>query len=94
MLGLERDAWSMAKRPSQAINEYCPLSLQEVVTPENKTIHWTLSSIFNKVRLPSGSWSDAAQPSCDSPNTPRRFALGASNAGPVGENPTRSVPAL
>ena len=36
MLGLERDAWSMAKRPSQAINEYCPLSLQEVVTPENK----------------------------------------------------------
>ena len=32
--------------------------------------------------------------SCDSPNTPRRFALGASNVFLVGENPTCSVPAL
>ena len=27
----------------------------------------------------SGSWKDAVHPSCDSPNTSRRLALGASN---------------
>ena len=32
--------------------------------------------------------------SCDSPNTSRRFALGASNVCLVGENPTCSFPAL
>ena len=35
-----------------------------------------------------------AHPSCDSPNTSRRFALGASDVCLVGENPTCSVPAL
>ena len=45
-----------------------------------------LSSISKKwaqgaeVRLTSGSWKYAVHPSCDSPNTSRRFALGASNA--------------
>ena len=33
-------------------------------------------------------------PPCDSPNTSRRFALGASNVCLVRENPTCSVPAL
>ena len=32
------------------------------------------------VRLTSGSWKDAVHSSCDSPNTSRRFTLGASNA--------------
>ena len=35
-----------------------------------------------------------AHPSCDSPNTSRRFALGASDVCLVGENPTCSVPAF
>ena len=45
------------------------------------------------VRFTSGSWKNAIHPSCDSPNTPRRFALGASDVCLVGENPTCSVPA-
>ena len=32
-------------------------------------------------------YQDEAHPSCDSPNTSRRFALGASNAGLAGEKP-------
>ena len=36
----------------------------------------------------------SSHPSCDSPNTSRRFALGASNVCLVGENPTFSVPVL
>ena len=40
-----------------------------------------------QVRLKSGSSWDAAHPSCDSPNTSGRFALGASNVCMVGENP-------
>ena len=43
-----------------------------------------------EVRLARGSWLHAAHPSCDSPNTLRRFALGAL----VGENPAVSVPVL
>ena len=46
------------------------------------------------VRLTSGSWKDAVHPSCDSPNTSQRFALGASNVCLVAENPTCSVPVL
>ena len=43
---------------------------------------------------PSGSyWKDGVHPSCDSSNTSRRFALGASNVCLLGENPTCSVPA-
>ena len=38
--------------------------------------------------------SDAAHPSCDSPNTSRRVALGASNVCLVDEISTCSVPAL
>ena len=38
-------------------------------------------------------WKNAVYLSCDSPNTSRRFVLGASNACVVGENPTCSVPA-
>ena len=41
--------------------------------------------------LQSGSWKDAVNPSCDSPDTSRRFALGSGNVGLVGENPTCSV---
>ena len=37
---------------------------------------------------------DASHPSCDSPNTSRRFELGARDVCLVGENPTFSVPAL
>ena len=50
-----------------------------------------------ELRLTSGSLflvGDAAHPSCDSPNTSRRFALGASDVCLVGENPARPVPAL
>ena len=38
--------------------------------------------------LTNDSWKDAVHPSCDSPNTSRRFALGASNVCLVVENPT------
>ena len=41
---------------------------------------------------PGGSWKDAVHPSCDSPNTSRRFALGASNVCLVDKKPTCSVP--
>ena len=60
----------------------------EVTTPEKKS---TLGSCH---RLTSGSWYDAARFSCDSPNTSRRSALGASNVCLVGENQRGSVPAL
>ena len=60
----------------------------EVATPENVSSHSTLSSICQKVctrfrnsSLTSGPWQDAAYPSCDSPNTIRRSALGANNVG-------------
>ena len=43
--------------------------------------------------LTCGSWKDAAHSSHDSPNTSRRFALGARDVCVVGENPTYSVPA-
>ena len=57
-------------------------------------IHSTLLPICKKVRLTTSSWYDAAHPSCDSPKTSRRLALGASNACLVGENPTSSVPGI
>ena len=71
-----------------------PLRSLEVSKPENKSIRSTLSSIYTKVRLTSGSWFDAAHPLRDSPSTSWRFALGASNACLVGENLTCSVPVL
>ena len=71
-----------------------PLLSLYVATPENRSIHWTLSSICKNIRLTSGSHSDTAHPPCDSPNSSRPFALGASNVCLVGENPTCSVPAL
>ena len=67
---------------------------------KKQTNSLALSSVSKKVgtrcrslTLTSGSWKDAIQPSCDSPNTSRRFALGACNVGLVGENRTCSVPA-
>ena len=42
----------------------------------------------------SGSWSDAAHPSCDSPNISRRVALGRRDGFLIGEHPTCSVLAL
>ena len=52
------------------------------------------AAIHMQVRLTSGSQWDAENPSCDSPNASRRFALGPSNLCLVGEHPTCSVPAL
>ena len=46
-----------------------------------------------QVCFTGGSWKYAVRPSWDSPNTSRRFALGACNVWLVGENPTCSVPA-
>ena len=43
-------------------------------------------------RLPPPPPTASVHPSCDSSNTSRRFALGASNVCLVGENPTCSVP--
>ena len=89
-------------RPSQ--NEYAETRPRRLeLKPKNSLVspallppssQSTLSSICKKVRLTSGSQWDAAHPSCDSPNTSRRFALGASNVCLVGENLTCSVPAL
>ena len=76
-----------------------PVAVSGVATPENKVTHWRCHPSARKsekgaeVRLTSGSWKDSVHPSCDSPNTSRRFALGASNVCLVGENPTCSVPA-
>ena len=70
-----------------------------VATPENKVTYWRCHPYARKqaqgaeVRLTSGSWKDAMHPSCDSPNTSRRFALGASNVCVDGSKPTCSVPA-
>ena len=47
-----------------------------------------------EVRFTSGSWKDVVHPSYESPNTLRRFVLGARDVYLVGENPTGSVPAL
>ena len=47
-----------------------------------------------ETRLTSDSKQDAAHPPCDSSNTSRRSALGASKIFLVDENPTYSVPAL
>ena len=58
------------------------------------------TSLLSSTRPPPRSDStnssqyDAAHPLCDSPNTLRRFALGASNICLIGEGPTCSVPAL
>ena len=83
----------MAKHPRGSLNTITPSLSLEGATRESKSIHSTLSSICKKVRLPSGSWWDAAI-SCDSPNTSRRLALGCSDVCLVGENPTHSVPVL
>ena len=63
-----------------------------------QSISLALSSIGKRastkgaeVRLTSSSWKDAVHPSCDSPNTSRRFSLGASNVCLVGDNPTCSI---
>ena len=69
-----------------------PLLSLEVATPENKSIHWALSSICKKVHLEAVF--SRMHASCDSPNISRQLALGASNAYLIGENPTWSVPAL
>ena len=57
-----------------------------------------ITALFPKPPLPSCAKrflvGCSSRPSCDSPNTSRRFALGASDVCLVGENPTRSVPAL
>ena len=47
-----------------------------------------------EVRLTSGSCWDEPRPTCDSPNAPRHFALGARDVRPVGDTPTCSVPSL
>ena len=60
----------------------------EVATPEHKPINSTLSSIYKKVRLKTVSAQDAVHPSCDSPNTSRRFVLGSSGICLVDENLT------
>ena len=69
-------------------------------TRKQSKTHWRCHPYARKqaqgaeVRLTSGSWKNAVHPSFDSPNTSRRFALGASNVSLVGENPTCSVPAI
>ena len=72
-----------------------PLLSPGVATQKNKYFSFMLSSMCKKVRLNSGVlYQRAAHPSCDSPNTSRSFALGASDVCLDGENPTYSVPAL
>ena len=58
-----------------------PIAVSGVATPENKVTHWRCHSYARKVGR-----KDAVHPSCDSPNTSRGFALGASNEWLVGEN--------
>ena len=80
----------MVRRPRGSYTVYPLLSLK-VATPE---INCTLSSLCKKFRLTRDSWQDSARPSRDSPNTSRRFALGARLFCPVGQNPTCCVPAF
>ena len=56
----------------------------EVATPKGKSINFEVGIGYagkyaqgTEVRLTSGPWYDEAHRSCDSPNTSRRFALGA-----------------
>ena len=91
---------NMVGHPRGSCIPVIPIAVSGVATLGNKVIHWSPSSISNKVgtRCQSPSYErfleDAAHPSCDSPNTSRRFALGASNVCLVVENPTCPVPAL
>ena len=68
-----------------------PITVSGLATPENKVTHWRCHPSTRKqaqgaeVRLTSRSWKDAVHLSCDSPNTSRSFALGASNVCLVGK---------
>lgn len=53
----------------------------------NISIHSTLSPVRKQARLTGFLAAYAVHSSCDSPNTPRRLALGASEVCLVGENP-------
>ena len=76
----------MARRPRGSYI-VVPIASSGVVTPENKV--WPIGAVIHKQgsmhKVPNsvlrarGSWKDAVHPSCDSPNSSRRFALGASN---------------
>ena len=86
----------MVGHPRVSYIVYSLLSL-EVATPENKSIHSTLSFVCTKIRLERAyciKMVGCSPPSMRLTNTSRRFALGASDVCLVGENPTCSVPAL
>ena len=88
-------AWSVKTRRAQS--RYCrDAGVDGRSTAAMHDINYlTLSSKSRKIRLQNG-WClvGYSSPSHESPNTLRRFALGASNVCLVGENPTCSTPAL
>ena len=71
-----------------------PLLSLGVVTPENKSIHWTMPSICKKVHLKAVLTRMQLTPhaTCSTPHSASRLVQG--NVCLVGENPTCSVPAL
>ena len=87
------DSVYMVRHPRGSYIVYSLLSL-EAATPENKSINWALLPTCNKSPPQQPFFEGCSSPSCDSPNTSRRFELGASNVCLVGENPACSVPAL
>ena len=70
-----------------------PISLRQPPPPSSSPLNQESAHKMPRYVLRAILEEDVVHPSCDSPNTSRRFALGASNICLVGENPASSVQA-